>query len=275
MHQRALLASVLFLSLLGCGSRSGGKADAEVVASIAPLETLARELLPSGVEVRSLVSSGASPHAFELPPSRAALLERASLVLRVGPGFDDFAAAPGRQWDYLTEIGGVGTANGHFWTDPEAVLRVLPSLSTALREALPREKAAISRREQALASAIRERLPRWRQRMAPIRGRSVVLFHDALQPFCERFGIEVAGMVEPKPGVEPSMAELVNLAQEAKRLKPKIVVSEPQLPEASARAMARELGVPVVQIDPYGGRGPAGYLAFVDGLVERFAEALR
>lgn len=276
MLQRLFLSLFLASVVVACGPKTDRKTDSGiVVASVPPLETIVRELVPQGIEARSLVSPGASPHTFDLPPSGAALLEQAKLVVRIGPGFDDFAASRGKEWTYLSAIGGVNMANGHFWTDPEEVLRILPALSASLGEAFPEAKPTITERERALSDAIRTRFDFWRNQLSPVRGRSVVLFHDALKPFCERFGINVAGVVEPKPGVEPSLAELVAVAKNAERMKPRAVVSEPQLPDAPAKAMARELDVPVVQIDPYGGNSEAGYLAFMDQLVARFVEALR
>lgn len=247
-----------------------------VVASIPPLERIARELVPDAVVVESLVPAGSSPHAFDLSPSGARLLERASVVLRIGPGFDDFAASAGPSWAFLGDVAKPASDNGHFWTDPEAVLRALPSLSRALQAALPDHSAEIGARTERLGESIRARLPAWKATLEPVRGRSLVLFHDSLLPFCDRFGIRVAGMVEPKPGVEPSVAELVKLAREARREAPKVVVSEPQLPSRPAEVLAKGLGVPVLTLDPYGGEARArGYIAFLDDLASRLAEALR
>jgi ABC-type Zn uptake system ZnuABC Zn-binding protein ZnuA len=273
---RAVLFWASIVALAGCAPKVPESARHDlIVASVPPLAILVRELVPEDVEVRSLVPYGASPHVFDLPPSGAALLERAKLVIRVGPGFDDFAAASGKTWDYLAAIDGVGSANGHFWTDPEAVLDILPSLGRSLRERFPSKQTLISERETAFAEAIRARLKLWNERTAPLSDRSVVLFHDVFEPFCRRFGIKVAGLVEPKPGVEPSLSELISLARRAQTQKPRVVVSEPQLPEAPAEVIAEELGVRVVQIDPYGGREQGGYVEFMDGLIARFEEALR
>lgn len=270
----ALALPLLFPFLVGCGSTE--RSQTLVVTSIPPLAMIARELVPEAVEVESLVPAGSSPHAFDLSPNGARLLERASLVLRIGPGFDDFAASGGPAWAFLGDVGKPARDNGHFWTDPQTVLRALPSLSRALQEALPSQAGEIGRRAKRLEDSIRGRIPQWRARLQPVRGRSLVLFHDSLLPFCDRFGIRVAGMVEPKPGVEPSIAELVQLAKEARRDRPKVVVSEPQLPARPAEVLAREIGVPVLVLDPYGGAaGTKGYIAFMDDLTSRLEEALR
>lgn len=265
---------LLLAFLVGCGRTE--RSQSLVVASIPPLAMLARELVPDAVAVETLVPAGSSPHAFDLTPNGARLLEKASLVLRIGPGFDDFAASGRKDWAFLGDVGKPAYDNGHFWTDPEAVLRALPSLSRALEKALPEGAREIRNNAKALEDAIRGRMPEWRVRLEPVRGRSLVLFHDSLLPFCDRFGVRVAGMVEPKPGVEPSVAELLKIARATRRDAPKVVLSEPQLPSRPAEVLAKEIGVPVVVIDPYGGDAASrGYIAFMDDLSSRLAEALR
>lgn len=246
-----------------------------MVASVPPLAMILRELLPESVQVESIVPAGSSPHAFDLTPSKAAILEQAALVARIGPGFDDFAATEERTWVYLQTVGAAEGANGHFWTDPQAVLETLPSLRAALSDAFPALSGEIEARSERLGRAIRAKLPQWTNSLRAVRGRSLVLFHDSLTPFCDRFGIRVAGMVEPKPGVEPSAAELIRLAREARTLRPRAVVSEPQLPARPARILAEELGVPVIVVDPYGDGTGGGYVSFVDGLVTKLSEALQ
>lgn len=65
-----------------------------VVASIAPVHSLAAAVMEGVGEPRLLVRPGASPHATALKPSDAAALQAAQVVFWVGPGLEAFLAGP-------------------------------------------------------------------------------------------------------------------------------------------------------------------------------------
>ena len=45
---------------------------------------------------------------------------------------------------------------------------------------------------------------RWDATMAPYKGTKIVTYHRSWPNFMERFGLDVIGYVEPKPGIPPS-----------------------------------------------------------------------
>ena len=53
--------------------------------------------------------------------------------------------------------------------------------------------------------------------MAPYKGTKIVTYHRSWPNFMERFGLEVIGYVEPKPGIPPSPSHTVELIDEMKR----------------------------------------------------------
>lgn len=61
-----------------------------VVVSIAPLHSIVARVMQDVGEPDLLLSGGASPHAFNLKPSQAGLLQDADLVIYTGPGLERF-----------------------------------------------------------------------------------------------------------------------------------------------------------------------------------------
>ena len=53
--------------------------------------------------------------------------------------------------------------------------------------------------------------------MAPYKGRKVVTYHRSWPNFGERFGLDVIGYVEPRPGIPPTPSHTLDLINEMKR----------------------------------------------------------
>ena len=53
--------------------------------------------------------------------------------------------------------------------------------------------------------------------MAPYKGTKIVTYHRSWPNFMERFGLDVMGYVEPKPGIPPSPSHTLELIDEMKR----------------------------------------------------------
>ena len=85
------------------------------------------------------------------------------------------------------------------------------------------------------------------------RGRRIMTFHGSLSYFAARYGFEVAGVVEAVPGREPTAKEIADLVVLAKQKNVEALFSEPQLDRRAAEVIAREAGLPLVQLDPVGG----------------------
>ena len=90
----------------------------------------------------------------------------------------------------------------------------------------------------------------WRERMEPFAGTKVVTFHDSWPNFAKRFGLEIVGHVEPKPGIPPSPSHTLELMQEMKRLGVKIVLVEPYFDLKTPNSIGRETGAKVVVLAP-------------------------
>ncbi|MBE7504162.1 MAG: zinc ABC transporter substrate-binding protein [Verrucomicrobiales bacterium] len=80
--------------------------------------------------------------------------------------------------------------------------------------------------------------------------RAVVTFHGAFGYLFARYGLEVAGTIEPFPGREPSARYLRALVDLMRSRQLNVVFAEPQLPDRAAQVLAREIGGRVERLDP-------------------------
>src|SRR2546421_484939 len=73
-----------------------------------------------------------------------------------------------------------------------------------------------AQREEDFEKRLSEAERRWLGTMAPYKGVKVVTYHRSWPNFADRFGLEIIGYVEPKPGIPPSPSHTIDLIQEMK-----------------------------------------------------------
>lgn len=251
-------------------------AGVQVVAStIFPVADLARSVLDESTQVVALLPAGANPHSYEPTPQQMRDIERADLLIEVGGGLDDWTrklrGVRSRPLPVLTltavtpllpPAGSHPHAPGdpHVWLDPIRMRdHFLPALVRIASELDP-EGAQRYAARQALA---RERLTRLdaelATQLAPVRGRSYVALHSAWGYFAARYGLVEAATLEPFPGKELSARELVTVLESVRTTQARALLVEPGLFARTAAQLARETGLKLVTVDPFGGPGIPGY----------------
>jgi ABC-type Zn uptake system ZnuABC Zn-binding protein ZnuA len=83
--------------------------------------------------------------------------------------------------------------------------------------------------------------------MAPHKGIRVVTYHKSFDYFAKRFGLEIAGQLEPKPGIEPSPKHINALIPLMKEKKARLILIETfrarRTPEYAANATGAKVVV--------------------------------
>src|SRR6185436_5479255 len=85
---------------------------------------------------------------------------------------------------------------------------------------------------------------------APYKGMKVVTYHRSFPNFAERFGLDVIGYVEPRPGIPPSPSHTLELIQEMKAKNVKLILVEPYFDVKTPNSIARETGGKVLEMTP-------------------------
>ena len=111
----------------------------------------------------------------------------------------------------------------------------------------------------------------WVAATLPLRGQKIVTYHRSWVYFAHRFGLEVVAELEPKPGVPPTAAHLVEVAATAKAEGVKIILQEPFYSTKAANQIAGKTGARVVVVaNSVGGQPEAtDYLALMDLIVAK------
>lgn len=299
------LSMVLLMGLFATSSLvAGGKLN--VVAATQDLASIATEVGGDRVNVLAIARGYQDPHFVEAKPSFLLNLRKADLLVVVGLELEIGwlpplitqcgnrkiqPAAPGYfDASRYAEILEIPTAqvsramgdvhpqgNPHYWLDPQNGLRVATGLAQKLSEMSPGDAGFFQQRLQDFKKRLNDAERRWDEQMKPYRGRKVITYHQSWPNFVKRFGLQVADYVEPRPGIPPSPAHVVELISLMKRQNVKLILVEPYFDLKTPQSVARETGGQVVVLMPsVGGNTESGdYIKLFDYDVNLLVKAFQ
>lgn len=279
--------------LAGCGSGgdaggSGGAATGApggvaVVASFYPIEFAVQQVGGEHVRVTSLTKPGAEPHDVELSPKDVATVADAGLVVYAkgfqpavdtavdqegaGHGFDvspvanlDLAAPPEDEADHPagdthTDAPQDATAarDPHFWLDPQRYAAVATAIGQKLAAVDPANAAAYTRNATAFTDQLAALDTEFRTGLASCARKDLVTSHAAFGYLSERYGFTQVPIAGLSPDVEPSAAQLAEVADFVKAHGVTTIYAETLVEPAFAETVARSTGATVATLDPIEG----------------------
>jgi ABC-type Zn uptake system ZnuABC Zn-binding protein ZnuA len=115
----------------------------------------------------------------------------------------------------------------------------------------------------------------WFKQMLPFRGRPIVTDHQLWSYFARRYGLEVVGYMEARPGVPPSTRHLTELVEVMKAREVKLILSEVYYDEQYGRFLNENTGARVLPMAHQVGSRPGtdDYIAACDYNVRQLVEA--
>lgn len=114
-------------------------------------------------------------------------------------------------------------------------------------------------------------------KMKPLRGAKVAFFHKSYSYFAARFGLDVRGFVEVKPGIQPGPAHLADLVGTIRREGIKMVATHPFYDAKIAKLVAEKGGarLVVLPLQVGGVEGADDYLELFEVATDALLHATR
>src|SRR5882724_6618169 len=224
---------VCTLALVLMAVSSFAQGPLKVITATEDLASIAREVGGDHITVESIARGYQDPHFVEAKPSFILKLQRAELLVVVGreleigwlpplltqsrngkiqPGSAGYLDASlgalileiptGQITRAMGDVHPLG--NPHYWMDPENGKRVAKEIADKLSQLRASEKAYFDQRLADFTARLDAAGKRWLAMMAPYKGTKVVTYHRSFPNFAERFGLDIIGYVEPRPGIPPS-----------------------------------------------------------------------
>jgi zinc/manganese transport system substrate-binding protein len=167
--------------------------------------------------------------------------------------------------------------NPHYWMDPENGKRIAKETAEAFDRLRPANKAYFDERLSDFTARLDVAEKKWLAMMAPYKGTKVVTYHRSFPNFAERFGLEIVGYVEPRPGIPPTPQHTLDVMNAMKQQNVKLVLVEPYFDLKTPEAIGRETGARVLVMPPSVGgvKEVSDYFKLFDYDINLLVDALK
>lgn len=283
-----------------------------VVASVAPLHSLAASVTEGVSHPYLLVRGAASPHGYALTPSDSRALSEAGLIVWVGPGLEGFLKKPlatlgsrahtleledvasidllprrrGGTWDEQHGRPGPtgdgahdhgahdhGAHDPHLWLSTRNAETILGEIAAALSRLDPGNRRIYEGNSARAAARIAALRGEIDTMLRPVRARPFVVFHDAWQYFEKEFALNGAGAISISPDRKPGARRLVEIRRHIEEARVRCVFAEPQFSPALVETVIRGTAARSAVLDPLGADLVPGP-GLYEGLMRKLAAGL-
>jgi zinc transport system substrate-binding protein len=267
----------LLPSCFGKTVSGGGEADAwrnppdipHIIVSILPQTYFINRIAGGRVAVTVLTGPGQNPHDYEPTPRQMAALAEARAWILSGAEFETAlrpkveAVFPGlnitdgthgvvfRSLEDGDDHDGHGHEDGqdrHTWLGREPAKIMAGHILEVLLDLQDGNGAFYRKNYEELILDIDGEFKRLKEELAPLRGKTVFVYHPAFGYFLDEFGI-IQEAVETG-GKEPTPRLLSRLITEARDKRPQAVFVQAQFPVEAAGAVAKAAGAELAVLDP-------------------------
>jgi ABC-type metal ion transport system, periplasmic component/surface adhesin len=261
MNRRQFLAAAM---ATGFARNASAAPRRRFGVTLHPYYSYVSNIVGTAAEVVPIIPAGFNPHAYEPRPEDILRIGGLDAIVLNGVGHDDFAgrmiaasSKPGlpvveanAEVPLLPAAGSAARAAGKvvnphtFLSVTGAVLQVatiareLGKLDPDNAEAYTANGRAYSRRLRLLRAEALARLAK-----AGDVSLRVATIHGAYDYLLREFGLEVAAVVEPAHGIEPSPAQLAETIDKLRSLDVQVIFSELNFPSAYVDTIRRETGI--------------------------------
>jgi len=261
---------------LACLVATPAHAALRVLACEPEWGALAIELGGPQVDVSVATSALQDPHQIQAKPSLIAKARNADLVVCTGAELEigwlpvllqqagnakiqagqsgNFAAADFvRKLDVPTQVdraqGDVHAAgNPHIQLDPRNIALVATALTARLQQLDGANAAAYAGRGQDFQQRWQQALARWNAKATPLKGMPVASQHKAFTYLIDWLGLKEVAVLEPKPGVEPSVSHLQQVLASLKAQPARMVLYAAYQDGRPSEWLQKNAGVPAVKV---------------------------
>jgi zinc transport system substrate-binding protein len=281
-------------------------AEIKVAATIKPVHSLVAAVMGEVGEPALLLDGPTSPHMSALRPSQAQIIEDSDVVFAVGEGLEAFLHRliendDGTRIVELVEAPGIelldyravddaddhddhegddhehGEVNPHIWLDPANARAMAEHIAEVLGTADPANAARYSDNAEAVIGDLNALESELTARLAPVKERPFLVFHDAYHYFEAAFGLNGLGAIVLNPETPPCARRLQEIRHRIDEAGVVCVFSEPQFEVGYVTTVLEGTEARTASLDPLGVKeepGPDAYSRIMTELADALAGCL-
>ena len=296
-----LAVAVLLLLNMGCAPAATSSSQKSIVVTYSILGSLVKELVGDSAAVTVLIPNGLDPHEWEPSAKDIEKAYNANLLVCNGLNLENGltktianAAQKGVHIFYASDhisirhVGqgegipsgdpdqAIGAADPHLWMDPLTFKQVVTPLAADIKSFLnldvSQQAITVMSELDALTLDILSKL-----RVIPVADRKLVTGHESMGYFANRYNFQLVGVIVPSlsSAADVTAADLSNLKQIVQQTKVKAIFTELGTSAATAKTIAQETGVQVVELNTHALPADGTYKGFMEQLVQTIIDALK
>ena len=274
----------LLLGLVACGAPIVNNTDpiqskgVKVVTTFLPITLFTEAVAGDCADVTALIPANLGPHDFQATPSDLTDLSGANVLVKNGLGMEEFlddliSSADNKDLMVIDSSSGVATiesaeddhhghdhhghdhghshgeVNPHIWLDPILAVQQVENIRDGLVKADPSCADGYKKNAELYTAKLKKLNTEFTAKLKPFKGRTFVAFHDFAPYFANRYSLKAEYLVD-LPEMNPSPADLQRVAAQVKASGLNALLSEPQEGKRSFNALAKDLGVNIVEFNP-------------------------
>ncbi len=244
-------------------------AKPNIIVSIAPQKTFVKKIAKDMVDVTVMVPRGSSPHSYEPKPSQMMALSKANIYFTIGVEFEkvwlkkfhsqnanlifiDISAKikkiPFAQ-NHHHEESHLEGMDPHTWVAPRNVAIMAQTIYENLVKISPENTNAYKQNLNAFLQEIQETDTQIKLLLkdTPSQTKFMVL-HPSWGYFANAYDLEQLAIEVEGKSTQPK--EIIKIIEEAKEEKVKVIFTQPEFSDKSARIIAKETNARVQKISP-------------------------
>jgi ABC-type Zn uptake system ZnuABC Zn-binding protein ZnuA len=239
----------------------------KAVSTTATFTSIAREIAGDKIEIHSIASPKRDIHFYQPTPKDVLKVKKADVLIHGGldlevwrepllhaagnPKFlggGEFSIDASKGISLLEIPSVVSRAEGdihlygnpHYWLDPENMEIIASNIGEGLVRAFPEHADEFLKNTDAFKRKLNGKTAEWKRRLKPYEGMAVVTYHRSWVYFAKRFGFEIVGEVEPKPGIPPTAKHIAEIVKIMKEKKAKLMFKETYFENRTPSKIAKE-----------------------------------
>lgn len=240
----------------------------QIVTSFYPLYFFASQIALDKAEIYNITPAGAEPHDYEPSTRDIAKIEDSSVLILNGaklePWGDEIKENLKDKKTLIIEVGetianqeivddGEKMRDPHIWLDPILAKKEASTIAQALSQADPTNTAFYQANAQTLLIKLDFLDSQFRQGLNNCLKKDIITSHTAFGYLASRYGLNQVAISGLSPDVEPSVQQLTQVAEFAKKNQVKYIFFESLISPKLSQIIADELGAQTLALNPIEG----------------------
>jgi zinc/manganese transport system substrate-binding protein len=285
-----LALAVLFINL---------HAQVNVVTTTTVIYDIVKQIGGDQILVDHICRGDQDPHFLEVLPSYMLKIRKADVMFQNGLGLERWAQKlidGSRNSDLqLVDLsknipvkgkptGKIDASRGdihpfgnpHYWLDPENIKIMASEILDVLIAQDFEHQFFFQSNYDRFISNLEKKIQQWDEQLAIARGQRFIVYHDSWMYFADRYGIQVSGFIEPKPGIPPTPSHNAELIRLISNSNIRLILMENYYSISSPNQISEATGIKVVNVPIYvfGMEGIDTYIELMDYIVLKISEIL-